>query len=585
MEKETLEKAKAWANNQYFDDEARAEVQKLIDDNNTDEIIDRFYKDLEFGTGGIRGIINYGINRINRYTIMKATQALATEVNKQPNEIKRVAICYDSRRFSLEFAKITASVFAANNIHSYIYKELNPVCLLSFSVRYHKAQAGVMITASHNPPEYNGYKVYWDDGCQVTAPYDKNIIDSYNAISDFAEIKIMDFEEAENNDLIHWVDHDVVDNYLNLIKNKAINPEMCAEHGDKLNFVYTALHGTGYKPCTQALRELNLKNFHLVPEQTEPDGNFPTVKSPNPENAEALKMAVDLMKEKNSSVAFGTDPDADRIGVAVNHKGQVHYLSGNQIGSLLLYYTCENLSSQKKMPSNPYCVKTIVTTDLQQRIAEHYGVKIENTLTGFKWICGLMREIENTNPERTFLFGTEESFGYLNHDYVRDKDGVAPITLLAEMTLWYQLRNMTLIDALDEIFEKFGFHHEVLLNLNYYGADGESKISKIMEHFRAYPENTLCGEQIIAIEDYKSSKIKNLGDGVIHNLTLPKSNVLGFIFESGTKLYLRPSGTEPKIKFYLLIQEKSGTLDENRIKALKKSETVMNFIKSECENI
>jgi len=580
-----MEKAVAWANNKFFDDNSRKEIQKLIEEKNSKEIIDRFYRDLEFGTGGIRGIIGQGINRINKYTIMKATQALAIELKRSFKGKIAVSIGFDSRHFSTEFSKITASVLAANDIHAYLFKNLNPVCLLSYSVRYHKAQAGVMITASHNPPEYNGYKVYWNDGRQVTPPNDENIIKWYNDISDFSAIKLMDFSAAEKKGYIHWVEEDVVEKYLEFIKTKAINPKMCKEQGSKLKFIYTPLHGTGLVPCTAALKNLGLTNFLVVEAQAKPDGRFPTVKSPNPENAEALALAVELMRKSGGEIAFGTDPDADRVGVALLHKNEVHYLSGNQIGSLMLHYIVSNLAERSELPTKPYCVKTIVTTNLQTKIAEHYKVKIENTLTGFKWICGVVGEIENKKDGSNFIFGTEESFGYLNHDQVRDKDGVAPVALLAEMALFYKLKGMTLIDALDSLYEKFGFHDETLLNLNYLGAEGAAKIVRIMDHFRAFELDSLSGEKIIETEDYQSSKIKNLKSGKVTTINLPQSNVLGFVFENGSKLYLRPSGTEPKIKFYLLLAEKSGSLQENKIKAKEKSKNMMSFIKTECEKI
>ncbi len=584
MEQESLLKAKAWASNTFFKDSEREEIQKLIDTNNTKEIIDRFYKDMEFGTGGIRGIMGQGLNRMNKYTIMRATQALATEINSLKLKEAKVAVSYDSRNNSFEFAKITAQVLAANNIHVYIYKRLNPVCLLSFSVRYHNAVAGVMVTASHNPPEYNGYKVYWDDGAQVTPPYDNNIIGHYNRLTDFSKIPIMTLEDAESKGLIHWVGEEIENAYLNMIYEKSINPKMCQENGTKIKIVYTPIHGAGLIPCTKALTRLGITNFEVVKEQEAPNGLFPTVTSPNPENASALKLAVDLMKKNSADIVFGTDPDCDRIGIAVNHKDEIHYLSGNQIGSLLLYYIAKNLKESQRMPKNPYCIKTIVTTELQTKIAKHFGVTIENTLTGFKWICGKMRDIEQNEPTRNYIFGTEESFGYLSHNQVRDKDGVAPLTVLAEMALYYKLQNKTLIDALDEIYSELGFHYEDLLNLNYYGVEGSQKISRIMDKFRNKKDKNFAGETIIEIEDYQMQQITNLKLGQTRKTIQPKSNVLGYLLESGDKVMLRPSGTEPKIKFYLLLQENSGTLDQMKQKAKQKAERILQFLKSESES-
>ncbi|MBL6990573.1 MAG: phospho-sugar mutase [Bacteriovoracaceae bacterium] len=583
MEQEALKKAQAWASNTYFDTDSRQEIQNLIDKNDTKEIIERFYKDLEFGTGGIRSTIGMGNNMINIYTIRKATQALASEVKKAQTADPKVAISYDSRRKSFEFAKEAASVLAANGIHAYIYKRLNPVCLLSFSVRYHKAQAGIMITASHNPPEYNGYKVYWSDGCQVTAPNDKNIIDAYNAISDYSHVEFIPFDEGVEKGLIHWVGEDVENAYLNTIKEFSINPKLCKQKGTELKFVYTPIHGAGLIPCTKALNELGVSNYEVVEQQSKPDGNFPTVKSPNPENPEAMQLAVDLMKKNNADVAFASDPDADRLGVAINHHGDVRFINGNQIGTLLLHYILFNLKEQNRMPSSPYFVKTIVTTELQRTIADHFGVDTIDTLTGFKWICGKMRELEQNEPDRNFVFGTEESFGYLNHAHVRDKDGVAPITLLAEMSLWYKLKDMTLIDALEQIYEQFGFAHEALLNLNYYGQEGAAKIIRIMSKFREFSGDTFCSEKIVAIEDYQTGVRKNLTDGTTSQLTLPKSNVLGFYFTGDTKLYLRPSGTEPKIKFYLMIREKEGDLKKQKLTAKNKSDAFFKYLTEESD--
>ncbi len=580
----SYEQAKKWVNNPFFDTQSKNEIKKLLEENNSKELINRFYKNLEFGTGGIRSIIGAGINRINRYTIMKATQALAQEVKNNFSGPK-VAISYDSRKFSFEFAKVTASVLAANGIKALIYKRLNPVCLLSFSVRYHKAQAGVMITASHNPSEYNGYKVYWDDGAQVITPYDKNIINNYNDISDFSSIPFIDFKEGLKTKMIEWVGEDVEQAYLTIISKSFINPEMCIKHGNKLKFIYTPIHGTGLYPCTAAFNNMKLTNYSVVKEQEKPDGNFPTVTSPNPENPEALKLGVDLMIKEGADICFGSDPDADRIGLALPHKNKIHYLSGNQIGSLLLNYICQNYSEQNRMPENPYCVKTIVTTELQTKIANNYGLKIENTLTGFKWIGGLMRELEDSAPNRNFIFGTEESFGYLNHTQVRDKDGVAPIALLAEMTLWYKLKGMTLIDGLNELYNKYGLHHEELLCLNYDGIEGVQKIIRIMEYFRNLNTNTICDEKIIEVTDLQSSTITNLENGKVSKSTLPSSNVIGLTFKSGTKLFLRPSGTEPKIKFYMLISCSPKDQSKTPEWAQKKSNEFFTFITSKAKTL
>lgn len=587
MEQNALERAKAWAENSYFDEQSRKEIQSLIDKNDEKELIERFYKDLEFGTGGMRSIIGAGTNRINTYTIRKATQALANEIIRSGKEESltelKIAISYDNRRFSFEFAKEVASVMAANNIHAYIYKRLNPVPLLSFSVRHHKAQAGVMVTASHNPPEYNGYKVFWNDGAQVTPPNDSNIIKNYNSITDFSSVKTMNFEEGLKSNLIHWVGEDVENLYFEAINSKAVNAKMCKEDGGKLNIVYTPIHGTGFIPCSIALKNLGFTNVQIVEEQKLPDEDFPTVSSPNPENPEALALAVKLMEDTNADVAFGTDPDTDRVGIAFKKNGETVYLNGNQIGILMVHYMMNGLTKSGSMPSSPYFVKTIVTTPLQDQIAESFGVETFNTLTGFKWICGKMNQLEKTNPEKNFVFATEESFGYLNHEFVRDKDGVSSITLLSEICLHHKLNGMDLVDALDKIYEEYGFSSETLLNLNYFGKEGSEKISRIMENFRSYADKTFCGEEISYLEDYSTGESKSFTESKVSKLDLPTSNVLGFNFTNGTKVYMRPSGTEPKIKFYIMIQEREGSLDEKKSKALAKTDEFLNYIKEQAE--
>ncbi len=582
METDILKRAKAWASNDYFSKESRQEIQKLLDQNDHQELTERFYKSMEFGTGGIRGIIGAGYNRMNVYNVRKATQAMSNVLNqtfKKPS----VAISYDSRNFSFEFAKEAASVFAANNIRVYIYKRLNPVALLSFAVRHFKASAGVMITASHNPPEYNGYKAYWNDGAQVIPPYDQNIIDAYNHISDYASIKSLPFEKALKNEQIRWIEEDTENLYFEKVLAKTIRPAMIKDNADLLKVVYTPIHGTGLVPCTTILQKLGFKNVLIVKEQTTYDGNFPTVKSPNPENAEALKLAVDLLNKENADFAVGTDPDDDRIGVALKHQDQIHYLSGNQLGTLMLHYIITGLIDTKKMPNHPYMVKTIVTSRLQDKIATHFKVRVENTLTGFKWICGKMREIEENHPEQSFLFGTEESFGFLNHDMVRDKDGCAPVALLCEMALFYKLKNMTLMDALENIYTEFGFHHEDLLNLHYLGKEGSEKIKRIMKLFRENTPKYFASETLISLEDYEISQRTCFQTNQKIKMDIPKSDVLGFYFASGNILYCRPSGTEPKIKFYTMIKETEGSLATMKQKAIQKTKELIHFIKEQAD--
>ena len=568
----TLDKAKAWANNTYFSPESRAEIQALLDSNNTKQIDECFYKDLEFGTGGMRSILGQGINRINIYTIRKATQALCTEVLAQKAANPSMCISYDSRIMSFELAKVAAEVMAGNGIKAYIYKHLNPVALLSFAIRTHKSMAGVMVTASHNPPEYNGYKVFWSDGAQVTPPNDQNIINNYNAIADFSSVKFLPFEAGEKENLIEWIKDEVEESYYKAIHEKMINAKMCKDNGAKLKIVYTPIHGAGLVPCSRALADLGFTDVHVVAEQAKPDGRFPTVKSPNPENPSALKMAVDLMEKLGADIVMGSDPDTDRLGVAIKVNGVVHYLTGNQIGILKVHYMLSEMKKAGNLNGENYVVKSIVTTPLLDTIAHSFGVEVYNTLTGFKWICGKMNELEKTQPQKKFIFATEESFGYLCHTFARDKDGVSSVSQMAEVALFHKLQGHNLLEALDKIYEEFGFSREDLLSLDYFGIEGSEKISRIMTNFRNFSDKSILGHQIAQIKDY-SKGIEGL----------PKSNVLGFFFENGNQVYLRPSGTEPKIKFYIMIQEKDGTLANKKINAEIKATQFLDYFKAASE--
>ncbi len=575
MQINPLKKAKEWASNPYFDQESRNEILELINKNDIKEITERFHSDLEFGTGGLRSIIGFGSNRINKYTIRKATQALANEVLKFNKTNPKVVISYDSRKFSFEFAKETASVLAGNNIKAFIFPKLNPVPLLSFAVRDLEADAGVMITASHNPPIYNGYKVYWNDGCQVTPPVDKNIINNYLSLESFDLVKTMEFPIAFQKGLIDWVPRSTEDSYFTKVKKMTVNLPLCQEKGNLLKIVYTPIHGTGLIPCERALKERGFTNLLIVEEQSQPDSNFSTVKNPNPEDPKALNLAVELMKKTNSDIVFGTDPDTDRLGVAILKNGEVFYPNGNQIGILMLDYILSNL----KLPKNPFIIKTIVTSELLTSIAKSFGVEVYNTLTGFKWICAKLNQLD----ESGFLFATEESFGYLNHPFVRDKDGVNSVALMAEVALWNKMKGMDLVEALDEIYNKYGYSQEALLSLDYFGKEGQEKIQRIMDFFRKNPTLKILDEEIECIEDYQLGIVSNISNGTTSKLDYPKSNVLGLNFKSKNKIYLRPSGTEPKIKFYLMIVEKEGTLPEKKQKAFEKIEKLQNFLKESSE--
>ncbi|MBF0313798.1 MAG: phospho-sugar mutase [Oligoflexia bacterium] len=592
MSQEVLEKAKAWANNEYFDMESRKEISDLLERSAhetkaKEELFDRFYKDIEFGTGGLRAIMGMGSNRMSKYTVRMATHALATVVKKhfaKSGEELRVALSYDSRRFSDFFAKEAASVLAANGIVAYIFDRLNPTPFLSFAVRYLKAHAGIMITASHNPPAYNGYKVYWNDGAQVIPPYDKEIIDEYYGISDFSTISYMNFEQGLRENKIRWMGREVEDAYHQKLKQRYFRRELCERRGDELKIVYTPIHGTGYIPCLRALSEMGMSNVRLVQEQINPDSNFSTVPSPNPEDPRALKLAVDLMKLEERDIVFGTDPDADRIGVVVRHQGEAQFLNGNQVGILLLHYLLSSMKERGELRSDSLVIKSIVTSEMQTALAKHFGVEIHSTLTGFKWMCGLWNQIEKERKNLHFVMASEESYGYLVLEDVRDKDAISATAMMAEMALWYKTRGMTLIDALDEMYKEVGLFYEGLLSLDYLGKEGEEKIKRIMEHFRSSKENTLCGEKITKIEDYELGEERDLQSGKVQKLIVPNSNVIGYTLESGSKVYLRPSGTEPKIKFYFLIRETSkGELASLKVKAKHRSEEISNFFRATSE--
>lgn len=582
MEQMAMKKALEWANDPYFDLESRNEIKKLIDEGKKEEIIDRFYKDLEFGTGGLRSIIGIGSNRISIYTVRRATQALASMVLKYFSNEKdlKVAISYDSRRFSKEFAIEAAKVCAGNGIKSYIFDRLNPTPTLSFAVRELGAKAGIMVTASHNPPTYNGYKAYWNTGGQVVPPVDQEIIDSYNKITDFKTIKLMELEEGLKSGFISWLGKEMEDTYINRIKSHVIRKELCLEKGSTLSFCYTPLHGAGSVPCMRMMNEIGLVNGYVVPEQKEPDMTFRTVKYPNPEDPEALKLVVELMKEKNADLAFGSDPDADRIGVVVNQgKDKAPYfLNGNQVGVLLLDYILKSFSELNKLPKDGLVFKSIVTSEMQTAICNHFGVEIKNTLTGFKWMCGLYDEMIK-KEKRPLLFASEESYGYLVNDEVRDKDAVSAMAMVGEMALYYKLQGKTLIDVLYDLYDHYGFYSEDLLSLSFEGKEGADKIVRIMNDFRNAPPKEFFGTNVTTHEDYLKGEFYDLKRNQKSKIDMYPSDVLGYALEDGSKIFLRPSGTEPKIKFYIMIREQEGNLDAKTKKAKERSLKIKDLIK------
>lgn len=585
MEKTARDRALAWAQNPYFDPESRQEIQALLNADQDSELTERFYRDLEFGTGGLRSLIGMGSNRINKYTIRKAAQALAMTIQKNfPGQPHKVALSYDCRKFSKEFAEEACAVLAGNKIEAYITEKLGPVPLLSFTVRNIKAQAGIMITASHNPLQYNGLKVYWSDGCQVIQPIDQEIIDNYNSIKDFATIRYLPFNQGLKEGMVHLLEKDINDLYHRVLISKSLNFDLCQSRGKELKIVYSPLHGTGTIPCTRALKELGLTNLLLVEEQANPDSNFSTLSTPpNPEIPEALSMAVNLLRKEKADIAYGTDPDADRLGVVVRHLDAIHYLNGNQVAVLLLHYILTNMKEKGKLLAKPLAIKTIVTTELFTTVAQHFGTHVENTLTGFKWMCSRLRELENQGEDFQFIFASEESYGYLTHDQVRDKDAIAAMSMVSEMALWYKTQGLTLIDALDKIYDRFGFSYEALLSLNFLGLQGAEKIERIMNSFRNALPREICEDRVVYMEDYLLQTKRSLISREVTPLDLPKSNVIGLTLKSGNKIFLRPSGTEPKIKFYIMIQEKEGDLANKKKNALKKARSFEAFLRRKSE--
>ncbi len=571
MKEKAYKLAKEWANNPYFDQADRDSIQELIDTDQENEIIESFYQDLEFGTGGLRSIIGIGSNRMNKYNVRKATQAMCNIVLKQKKPTLKAAISHDNRRFSKEFAREVASVFAANGIKAFIYPELTPTPMLSYAVRHYNADCGVMLTASHNPKQYNGFKAYWSDGAQVTPPHDSEIIAAYSNITRWEEIKTMDFDSALTKNLVEWIPNSVNENFYKIIEEGVQNKSMCKEQGDKVHFIYTPLHGCGYIPCKTISERLGFSNFEVVESQAVFDSEFSTLKStPNPEDPEALELAVALMIEANADIAYGTDPDCDRLGVVVNNKGVPVYLNGNQIGVLMLEYICKQKIQHNSMPKHPLVIKSIVTSPLQATIAKAYGSDIIDTLTGFKWMAHAWRELQENGTQYEFLFASEESFGYMPHDKVRDKDAVTAIALMNELTLYHKLEGRNLLDALDFIYEEHGYAQESLIALTFEGLSGKEKIQKIMEYFRVQPELSIAGQKTKIFTDYKSLEKMTISTKLIEKVDMYSSNVLGFEFESGDFLYLRPSGTEPKIKFYTMVQAKDGDLTQKKAYAAEK---------------
>ncbi len=535
-----------------FDRETISEIEALVAAHRDDELRERFYKQLEFGTGGLRGIIGAGTNRMNIYTVGMATQGLAEYIKICRGSRRGVVVARDSRIMSDEFARETAAILAANGIKVYLFKDITPVPFASFAVRELNAIGGVIITASHNPPEYNGYKVYWDDGSQIVPPHDALIIAEVKRIDSPEKIKKTDFGDAVRKNLIEMIGDDITSAYLERLERAGFR-----ERGrSKVRIVYSPIHGTGYKIVPEVLEHFGFTGLHLVEEQSFPDGNFPTVDSPNPEEESAMSMALRLARKCDADIVLATDPDSDRMGVAFrNGRGDYILINGNQIGTMLEYYIITRSVEEGSLPANGAVIKTIVTTELQREIAESHNLEVEDVLTGFKWIAGKMREYEKSG-RKVFLFGGEESYGYLPVSFVRDKDAVSSCYFFAEMTDWLRERDETLWDFLTGIYKRYGMYLEDLHSLTLKGAEGSGKIRKIMESFRKDPPGELGGAGVEYVADILELKRKFLTEGREEVISgLPSSDVLQFFLSNGTKVTMRPSGTEPKIKFYFSVRE------------------------------
>lgn len=552
-----------------FGEATAAEIKALFDRQAWEEINDRFYQELEFGTGGIRGVLGAGTNRLNEFVIRMTTQGLANYLLLQADSRKlSVVIAHDPRRKSPEFALETALVLAANGIRAWLFPELRPTPTLSFAVRHLKATAGVVITASHNPPEYNGYKVSWTDGGQIVPPHDKGIIEQVRLIKALDQVKWISREEAEARDLLKWLDGEVDEAYLRAVAGQVIQPEVVRRAASRLKVVYTPLHGTGVTMIPKALERMGLTQVDVLESQRRPDSEFPTVKSPNPEEKAALDLAIARARSMGAQLVIGTDPDCDRMGLAYRDgRGEYVLLNGNQIGSLLCHYVLSSHAGRGSLPARPVIIKTIVTTDLQREIADSFGAEIVETLTGFKYIAEQIKIMEEEGGERTFLFGGEESYGYLAGTYTRDKDAVVSSQLICEAAAWCVDRGVTLGDYLDEIYSAFGYFVESGVSLTLKGQEGARRISGLMDNFRGNRPEEISGSKLSACWDLLTNRRVSLADGSAVTTNLPEANVLVYFLEDGSKVSLRPSGTEPKIKFYFSVRSKvpaGGKLAETK---------------------
>lgn len=562
-----IQEYKRWLDN--ADAETVAELKAI--ENDANDIKERFYKNLEFGTAGLRGIIGAGSNRMNSYVVGQATQGLANQLiktNPDADEIS-VAIAYDSRIKSDEFAKVSAAILAANGIKVYLFEELKPVPELSFTVRYKKTTAGIVITASHNPAKYNGYKVYGADGAQLNPELAAIVLDEIGKTDMFKDVKTCDFDKAVADGKIVMIGDDVESAYLDCVAAQSINSDLIREKGDNLTFVYTPFHGSGNKPVRKILKRMGFDNVVVVKEQELPDGRFPTVKSPNPENKEGFTIAIEYAKKCGADLIIGTDPDADRVGIIVKNKnGEYNTYTGNQVGAMLTEYILSSLKSRGELADDAYVVKTIVTTNLTKAICDNYGVEMKEVLTGFKFIGEKIKESEETG-KGTYIFGFEESYGYLKGTYARDKDAVVATMLIAEMTLWCKENGSSLAEFMDGIYAKYGRYIEYVESVVMEGIDGSEKIAAIMDKLRTDTPTSIGGKKVMAVRDYETSVRTEIKSGTTEEILLPKSNVIYLELEDGNNFIVRPSGTEPKIKLYCLLRGKDSAAAEDLLAKVK----------------
>ncbi|RCX19367.1 alpha-phosphoglucomutase [Anaerobacterium chartisolvens] len=565
----SMESYRFWLENEYFDRETRDELFKIKD--NPKEIEERFYRELEFGTGGLRGIIGAGTNRMNIYTVRKASQGFANYIVKKGEKAAAagIAIAYDSRYMSAEFASEAARVFAANGIKVYLFDELRPVPELSFAVRHFKASAGVVITASHNPKEYNGYKVYGEDGGQLSLEGSNAVLEEISGISDITAVKLISVQEALDNGLLQMIGKEVDDAYMSTLRLLSINPELVTSVGETFKIVYTPLHGAGNKPVRRILQEIGFKNVIVVKEQELPDCGFSTVKSPNPEEKAAFELAIELAARENVDLIIGTDPDCDRVGVvARNAAGEYMVLTGNQTGCLLLEYILSQKKLKGELPSNGFAVKTIVTTELSRAIAKAYGIELVEVLTGFKFIGEQIKLLDELGDKK-YLFGFEESYGYLAGTSVRDKDGVVASMLIAEMAAYYNSKGMSLYEALQELFRKYGYSFEGISSFTLTGKEGVDRIKGTMAQLRENRTTRFGSTEVRAVRDYLKGTKYSVASKSEEELTLPQSDVLYYEVKEGSWFCIRPSGTEPKIKIYYGVSENTEELAKRRLSDLQ----------------